>query len=294
MPTLLAAQLAKSISLNAPLLSESTRKKNLAASYLFTPHTDAGGQLHANGVAAVDDPDTIYALASNALAQLSHAYPSLASTLLEESADVNRLLFSHAAKDTDRTLLARDEGAQLSNAIKMCLAALGPYLLETATGRIIEWLVRRFRVHEFDVPAVLALFLPYHESPHFAKMISILVIDKKSPWAFLEAFKKAGKPLPRSVLVTEMRKSRDFARFVVELLPEALAVSENLLTVHRTLLCFNTSVLLEYVTRAEGRDLDAGVLAFFLTALFEPLRFDEITAKRNLSKAIQKDAIVCK
>jgi hypothetical protein len=33
-----------------------------------------------------------------------------------------------------------------------------------------------FRIHDFNVQQVLALFLPYHESPHFAKMITILQI----------------------------------------------------------------------------------------------------------------------
>jgi hypothetical protein len=32
------------------------------------------------------------------------------------------------------------------------------------------------RINEFNVEDVLALFLPYHESPHFAKMLSILHI----------------------------------------------------------------------------------------------------------------------
>lgn len=33
------------------------------------------------------------------------------------------------------------------------------------------------RINEFNVEATLALFLPYHESPHFAKMITILHIQ---------------------------------------------------------------------------------------------------------------------
>ena len=33
-----------------------------------------------------------------------------------------------------------------------------------------------FRIHEFNVQQVMALFLPYHESPHFVKMITILQI----------------------------------------------------------------------------------------------------------------------
>ena len=32
------------------------------------------------------------------------------------------------------------------------------------------------RVNEFNVESVLALFLPYHDTPHFAKMVTILHI----------------------------------------------------------------------------------------------------------------------
>jgi hypothetical protein len=33
------------------------------------------------------------------------------------------------------------------------------------------------RINEFNVEDVLALFLPYHESPHFAKMLTILHLE---------------------------------------------------------------------------------------------------------------------
>jgi hypothetical protein len=38
-------------------------------------------------------------------------------------------------------------------------------------------LIRLKRINEFNVEATLALFLPYHESPHFAKMVTILHIQ---------------------------------------------------------------------------------------------------------------------
>ena len=31
-----------------------------------------------------------------------------------------------------------------------------------------------FRINEFNVDDTLALFLPYHETPHFVKLLSIL------------------------------------------------------------------------------------------------------------------------
>jgi U3 small nucleolar RNA-associated protein 10 len=74
------------------------------------------------------------------------------------------------------------------------LLKLGPYLMEAPSSSILEWLVRRFRwilvyslarevlicskrINEFNVEATLTLFLPYHETPHFAKMLTILHIQ---------------------------------------------------------------------------------------------------------------------
>ena len=44
--------------------------------------------------------------------------------------------------------------------------------------RLMQWLIltSRFRINEFSVEDLLALFLPYHETPHFAKMLTILHI----------------------------------------------------------------------------------------------------------------------
>jgi len=35
-------------------------------------------------------------------------------------------------------------------------------------------LTRMPRIHEFNIEPVMSLFLPYHESPHFAKMVTLL------------------------------------------------------------------------------------------------------------------------
>lgn len=41
---------------------------------------------------------------------------------------------------------------------------------------IVATLTFRVRVNEFNIEVVLAVFLPYQESPHFKKMLSILDI----------------------------------------------------------------------------------------------------------------------
>lgn len=125
MPSSLAAQLAQSASLNANLLNEKSRRKS-TESYLFT-----GRQ------AEQYDLETIHALAVNAFLQLTQLNP--------EFQRFEAPLLSEAAKSTDRTLQTKAENAKLDEAITGFLHLLGPYVLESPTGKVLEWLVRRFR-----------------------------------------------------------------------------------------------------------------------------------------------------
>ncbi|KAF8901036.1 armadillo-type protein [Gymnopilus junonius] len=254
----LATQLAQSASLNASLLVDRSRRKP-TTSYLFTGR-DA--DLH--------DLEAIHAIGVNSLIHLSSVSPTL-----EKYEDA---LFSERAKDTDRTLLTAEANEELDRNIEEFLWLLGPYLMEPPTGKILEWLVRRFRINEFNIEAVLSLFLPYHESPHFAKMITILQIKPNSTWSFLIPYKSAAQNLRRVSLVTEMLKNTDLTRFVTSLLPVAIKKGLG----HRVLLAFNAATLHEFIKRSKS--LDEGTMAFLLPALLKPLQ--------QKPKKLVKDAVL--
>ncbi|KAH9989552.1 hypothetical protein BJV77DRAFT_1069406 [Russula vinacea] len=178
MPSSLATQLAQTASLNSALLVDRARRKP-TQSYLFTGRE-----------ADKHDLESIHAFALNAFIQLRQWNPAIQKY---ESA-----LFSDAAKGLDRTLL--------------------PDLTELPTGRLLEWLVRRFRINEFNVEDVLSLFLPYYDTPHFAKMVTILHIKPDAPWGFLNAYKSAAQTLFEYI---SRAKALDDAALVV-LLPSML------------------------------------------------------------------------
>ncbi|TDL26887.1 hypothetical protein BD410DRAFT_763071 [Rickenella mellea] len=251
----LAAQLAKGASINATLLVDRSKRK-WGESYLFTGRE-----------ADQHDLETIHALAVNGFTQLRTLQPSLE--------EYEGALFSDAAMHTDRTLISREDDESLGKTIAAFLTQLGPYLMEAPTGKVIEWLVRRFRIHEFNVDDVLALFLPYFESPHMAKMLSILHIKEQTSWSFLLSFKSATKNPTRTALVTEMLKNSDVARFIVSLLPNALTGG----AVHRALLVFNTSVILEFITRVDK--FDASTMTYLLPALLEPLKETKASLRKD-------------
>ncbi|TFK24886.1 hypothetical protein FA15DRAFT_669091 [Coprinopsis marcescibilis] len=242
----LAEQLAKNAFLNAALYVDRSRRKP-PASYLWTGR-DADKY----------DLETIHALGVNAFIHLANVCPALEA--YEEP------LFSERAKATDRTLLSPDAIEELDKSISGALALLGPYLMDAPTGKALEWLVRRFRIHEYNIDALMTLFLPYHETPHFTKMISILELKPNTRWGFLIPYKTAAQNVPRVSLVSEMLRNGDVARFVAALLPDAVKEGR----VHRTLLAFNAATIHEFIKRSKS--LDEGTVAFLLPSLLEPLQ----------------------
>lgn len=136
MATSLAAQLAKNASLNAALYVDRSKRK-APASYLFTGR-DADKY----------DLETIHALGVNAFLHLVSVCPPL--DVYEDA------LFSDRSKNVDRTLLSTAENEELNKSIVGFLVLLGPYLMEAPTGKVIEWLVRRFRcVFLYQVKSVV-------------------------------------------------------------------------------------------------------------------------------------------
>ncbi|KAG9005674.1 snoRNA-binding rRNA-processing protein utp10 [Tulasnella sp. JGI-2019a] len=246
MPSALATQLSQNVSLNAELLGNIRRQRHYGFTYLFSSQE-----------AAEHDLDSICALGQNGFAALCVLDPTLE--------EVGRDIFSNAARAVDRTVIPPEQLVALQEVIARFMWKLSKYLMEPPAGKVLEWLVRRYRINEFDISLVLECFMPYHESTQFAKMLSILAIESSPMWSFLAPFKKSSKALPRTALVTAMIKNVELARLVTGLF--ANAIEGNYW--HRTLLNFSTAITVEYISRVPT--IDEGITAFLLPAITTPL-----------------------
>lgn len=90
----------------------------------------------------------------------------------------------------------------------------------------------------------------------------------RSPLRFLQAYKATATPLHRSLLITEMLKTLEVARFVSRILPTTL--QSHCAGVHRALIAFHTGLLLDFVARSKA--LDENAMAVLLPAALEPLQ----------------------
>jgi len=124
------------------------------------------------------------------------------------------------------------------------------------------------RVHEMNTETLLQVFLPYHESPNFPRIIAILAIPTTSPYhAPFARLAKSAQPLPRSYISTaispERERSLRLLTDIVGLVKQAL----NEDVVHRALLAFWTSTLVELLEKARaGKGVNEGMVKLLVEA----------------------------
>jgi U3 small nucleolar RNA-associated protein 10 len=162
MASSLSQQLAQVRSYNSAQLGNAkAASKAQSASYLFPPN-----------VASTQDLHTLQALGANGwqeLLQLDTVFSKW-----DQITSAGELLFGDASRSVDRLMKTKDENEELDRAISQFMQLVGGNLLDRSTGKCLEWLVRRFRVHEYNVEIVLSTFMPYHETQEFARMLQLL------------------------------------------------------------------------------------------------------------------------
>ncbi|CAK9783229.1 hypothetical protein CC85DRAFT_281973 [Cutaneotrichosporon oleaginosum] len=250
MPSALASQLANIASLDADRLTSRTGAPS-SKSYLFPA-----------AVAAEHDLDAVHALGLSGFEELLQLDPGM-----DEFEDE---LFSDTARRTDRMMLSAEENTALDAILERCLRRLGKWIGIMAGGKCIEWLVRRFRVHEMNAEALLQTFLPYHDSQNFARMLAILTFPLTSPYhaPFAPLVKKA-QPVPREYITNAVSSARDPSLRLLGNLVGSVQTALDEGATHRALLAFWSATLVDFIQRARtgaGGRMPEGVVKLLVEA----------------------------
>ncbi|KAG7401521.1 HEAT repeat-containing protein 1 [Phytophthora boehmeriae] len=143
------------------------------------------------------DDETIYNLAWNGLLELKQ----LDARFEDLDADSGvQALFSRQRIHFHRSQTTKQDEPELNAALGRILDALSAYFLLGAAHKVLEFLVRRYEVHRYNVDAVMGMMVAYHESSWFVRMVRILHI-RNTRWEFLLVTKTQGVPLRRAALV---------------------------------------------------------------------------------------------
>ncbi|PNS15203.1 hypothetical protein CAC42_8204 [Sphaceloma murrayae] len=155
MATALQQQLAAIAEKSTNQLDLKAQRSQHSQSLLFEPR-EAAGQTF----------DTLYQIALDGFEDLC--------MLDARFVEFARNLFSEQSKSEDRTQMTAAENEELDGVIQSFLGLISGRLLLSPGQKALEWLVRRFRIHEYNTEYFVLAFLPYHDNSIFPTMLSIL------------------------------------------------------------------------------------------------------------------------
>lgn len=182
MVTSLAAQLSKIAATSTKTLDLKAQKAAHSKSLIFPPT-----------VAASQSFGSIYVLCHEGFQELC--------LLDNRFLDFQRNLFSEQSQAEERTQKTAGENADLDKTLEAFLGLVGARLRLTPAIKAVEWLIRRFRIHEYNTAFLLTTFLPYHTLPIFTTLLSILPARIPQTFQFLHPYVRSLTQPPRHVIV---------------------------------------------------------------------------------------------
>jgi hypothetical protein len=115
----------------------------------------------------------------------------------------------------DRSKLTIDENKQLDSIITAFCRHLCAFFTLPPAFKALEYLIRKFRVHERNITALMTAALPYHATNEFVRLVQVMLLDK-SLFTFLKPMQSSGVPLPRSSLVARCINDRPLLKFILD------------------------------------------------------------------------------
>jgi hypothetical protein len=157
------------------------------------------------------DTDTVYELGYNGIIELSRLEAKLIDYIPK--------LFSSTSKYHNRQTKTDEENKTLDTVVNKFIVELVPYFLTKHVHKIMEYLIKIFKVNVYNGKVLCLAFLPYHESKYYAKLIQNVNLESIKNLGFLSTFAKNG------IVVLHDSLMKEFANF--DFLMEVFTFYEN-------------------------------------------------------------------
>lgn len=177
------------------------KKERWVASILYEPKEALAQDVHTLHRRAVDAFDTLSSTWDPDVLCLSE--------LFSVTTDA-----SSAYLRKKRGFLTEKESAKLDNLLNRFLDHIGRYWQQDEALVCLEYVIRQYEAHRYNVDALLSMALPYHDTALFVRLVKIIELPKSSPFLFLNAVSQNGLPLKRSVFVENCMRNPALLAFL--------------------------------------------------------------------------------
>uniref|UniRef100_A0A182Q5N1 HEAT repeat-containing protein 1 n=1 Tax=Anopheles farauti TaxID=69004 RepID=A0A182Q5N1_9DIPT len=179
MATSLAAQLKR---LGAPQTSTRTDTRR-TPSILFDAKETAS-----------QDREVIFDIGVSGLEELMQLHGAFAQ--FEDT------LFDRKSIGLQRSVENRDVNKKLNKNIRKFFFHLSPYFMLQPAHKCLEWLIRRFEIHQYNRTDFIELILPYHETRIFVRCVQTMQFEEfNDSIGFLREVGRSGVPPSKLTII---------------------------------------------------------------------------------------------
>ena len=114
-------------------------------------------------------------------------------------------LFSTDRKNIDREKLTEEQNHQLSIMLKKVMLLIADQMLNENCLKVIEYLLRNYNVHIYEMENLIVYFLPFHATPAYIRLLQNLDFKSTNSWAhFLNNIVKKGDLISRELIANQI------------------------------------------------------------------------------------------
>jgi U3 small nucleolar RNA-associated protein 10 len=205
--------------------------------------------------------DQIYTQAIQSYDQLTRLDPRFSRS--------RKVLFSPPSSAISIHQADEEQKKTVNSAVDLFCRLLQPYFLKSSAQFALEYLVRKFHVHEHNVLSLFKAALPHQSTPEFFKLARICRIEG-TIFSFLAPMKAKGAALiqlTRDVLVQRARTDRSLLRFICNMAQESSTGDAKVpfgMAWYAVVIC--------EVIGADGMIVDEGFVSFLLPYIVAGLK----------------------
>ena len=126
------------------------------------------------------------------------------------------LFSTRAAEGARREARDAESNAATSKLVRAYLRLLSGYFTERAASKTIEYLIRRFKIHVYDVDDLIACAMPWHGTAEFVKVAQTCQLENSKHFKWLSGVKETGAAPPRDALAVRCSKDKAFFTFCAQ------------------------------------------------------------------------------
>lgn len=162
------------------------------------------------------------------------------------------IILSESSLEIDRGLLMSEANEKISKSLNKFLLMLGPHFLMRPAQLCLDYLIRIYNIHIFDLNNLMKCIIPYHGTLPFVSIVKLISVPDSNLFSWIKSIKQVREIVSIQFIVNSCKDDINLLEWIGETALEFARAGIH----HRTMFSFFTAVYVDYFSLVNSRNAD--------------------------------------